>query len=715
MKLAESRKILNLLSIFFLSLTGLGLNTFFFHQPVLGILFGTLFFGILSFFTGHLAFPFFPRLQKVLFGLLFVFCEIIIAGTLTYYLYKITPLISFFILFVPVVSVGIGALFSKKSFASPLPREKKEPLGSYARILSMGVVALDTMLLVYLFFHRIFDLAASPWQHVSPAFFGVYAAATAILFWNCLREKNKHSFFLLTSFHLFVGFSVAALMYPLGYGFDAFIHRATEQWIFEHGFISPKTPYYIGQYSLVVILTHITAIPLKYIDIYLLPLLSSLLLPGITIFSFKKSFPHREEYASVLFWLIPFFPFLYFHLTTPHNIVVFLTLIAVFFILLSLLASFPLWPLWLVALTALSTHALVGMPLFVVIFFYVIIKNIQNIKRIKIPLILLIISLALLLPLLFTLNGIRIHAPLPELDNPIEKIPQFLKIFERPYWYAKTSSWYFEILYFCERMIIPSLLIFSAIGAFAIDKKEKNKHFWIFTSSFLGFFVSAFTLASTIVFPDVVAYEQSDYPLRLLRVSVLFLIPGAMYGVAFCMENLQKIKLVEKKKKILFPLLLITLSLIATVILYLSYPQRNQKVRFPGYNVTLSDIKTVEWIHERHQDYNYIVLANQLVSAAALDTYSFAKYFKTNQGELFYYAIPTGGKLYSYYGKMIYEGQKREYMEEAMDLTGVKTAYFVVNSYWARSSDIIAGAKATADESYSIDDGNVWIFVYHQK
>lgn len=715
MKFAESRKILKLAGILALALMGLGANTFFFHQAFLGALAGITYFATISFFTGHVFFGAFPRLPKILFGLLIVISELILSATTVYYISGITPFLSFFLLFVPPLVLAATLIFSPTARLTPLISTTFPKYSLQSLLLSASTIILDSILLIYLYFHRIYDLAPSPWQHLSPLFFILYGISTGLLFWNYTREKSKHSFFLLTSFHLFLGFAVAPLLYPLGYGFDAFIHRATEQWIFTHGFIFPKTPYYIGQYSLVVMFGHITAIPLKYIDIYLLPILSSLVLPCIAIFSFKKSFPKKSEFASLLFWLIPFFPFLFFHLTTPHNIVVFFCSVAVFLILLSLSTDFPVWPLIIISLAAIATHSLVGMPLFVVVFFFIILKNIQNIKRLKFPLILLVVSLAILLPLLFTLNGIRIHAPLPVIGNPVEKLPQFLNIFRRPYWYAQTSPWYFEILYFCERLIIPTLIVLSAIGAYILNTKEKNKHFWIFTTSFLGFFVSAFTLASSIVFPDVVAYEQSDYPLRLLRVSVLFLIPGAMYGALVVTEKIQHLRFIQNKTKFFFPALIIFLSLTATIILYLSYPQRNQKVRFPGYNVTLSDTQAVEWIHNRENEYNYIVLANQLVSAAALDKYSFAKYFPTSSGELFYYAIPTGGKLYEYYGKMIYQGQKREYMDEAMDLMGVKTAYFVVNRYWANSDKIIYGAMATADEYYPMNDGAIWIFVYNRK
>ena len=147
---------------------------------------------------------------------------------------------------------------------------------------------------------------------------------------------------------------------------------------------------------------------------------------------------------------------------------------------------------------------------------------------------------------------------------------------------------------------------------------------------------------------------------------------------------------------------------------YLSYPQRNPKARFPGLNITVSDFKAIKWIHNRHSEYDYIVLSNQLISAAALTKYSFAKYFNTPTGEIFYYSVPTGSLLYQQYGKMLYEGQKRQYMIDAMNLVGVKKAYFILNSYWAGFDKIKKGAEQTADSWTVIDEGKVWIFEYNR-
>jgi hypothetical protein len=215
----------------------------------------------------------------------------------------------------------------------------------------------------------------------------------------------------------------------------------------------------------------------------------------------------------------------------------------------------------------------------------------------------------------------------------------------------------------------------------------------------------------------------------------MFLLPFGMYLFSrlqikdfrlkiFCQPSTTN----NRQQLVAYSLRLTAISILLMLSLYFSYPQRNVKARFPGYNVTANHFQAVEWIHDneaisyKQSTISYIVLADQITSAAALTDYSFAKYFRVKrdpaQGggdtpqEIFYYSIPTGGILYQQYGKMIYEGQKREYMVAAMNLAGVDTAYFVVNSYWANSQKIIEGAKKTADDWREFGDGQVWVFLY---
>ncbi len=690
---------------------GLGLQTLFWQSPWMGVPFFALFVISFSKLFSDRFFPSFSFLPKLILSFFLLLCELMVVGTITYYLSGITPLTSVFITFIPFFTLFLPAQTSPRTDTSTTNLSLRHVL------FSLPVIAIDVFLLYYLKSHQIFDVSTSPWQATSAIFFLLFFVSTFFLLLNAHKQINKTFFLSLTSLHFFVTVSVVAILYPLGYGFDAFIHRATEQWIVDNGFILPKTPYYIGQYSLVAYLAHILSLPVRLLDIFLLPVLSSLLLPAVVISSIEKITKSSFALSSQLFWVLGMIPFFYFHLTTPHTLVVLFTLILVFFMCLPA-PQRPNWILWLISATAVATHALIGVPLLCIVFFFTLHEYkwfSSSKKKYTLLLFVLLSALTLVLPLLFTANALRIHAPLPELHNPFAKIKDFVELFQRPYWYETKIIPFLEPLYIFERLLIPGLIFLAALGLF-VSKKQKNFSLHIFLwTVFVGFILSSFALRTTITFPDVIAYEQKDYPIRLLKVSILFLIPSVVVALHFLIDTLQKIKLVQKFSFAWSKIAIGTAAFLLTAVLYLSYPQNNAKVHFPGFHVTLADHKAVEFIHARHSDYNYIVLANQLVSVAALEKYSFAKYFQTPAGELFYYAIPTGGKLYDFYYSMIYKGQKREYMDAAMDLVGVKTAYFVVDSYWKNADKIVTAAKQSADEWYEIEGGKVWILVYTKK
>lgn len=674
----------------------------------------------------------------------------ILLTTAAYYLWGITSVSSVIILCLLIIlSLYHFVTLPPRPFATlPLIKYLKFKIYNLKFFLVLIFLGVEATLFTILFLNRTLELMPSPWQAIGPWFFILYALATGLLFFIITKQPTtapiSNSQFpislIFTSLHLFLTFSVTAILYPLGWGFDAFVHRATEVWIQNHGFISPKQPYYIGQYSLVVWLSNLTGIAIFYLDVYLVPALASLLLPTTIIHTLQRVWNIEPRYSAALVWLIPFVPFLSLHLTTPHNLVLLLSILIVFTTLAYLKDKLP-WSIpLLLALAAAATHPLLGAPLLVFVLAALLLCR-QS--RPSVPPLVgggeggvmgrgktivlagTFLTLTILPATLFTLNNLRSGAGWPAFTNPLTRLPEFFSLFARPYWYLAKTPFVYELLYGWQILIVPTVMFLSIIGFYFAYKNRGALRprlparqvtpysLLIFPISALGLVGSSFLLRSWIIFPDVVAYEQGDFPLRLLKASLIFGLPFAMYGLY------EVIKINYKKlQKINFNLfqffLICFISTLLMLSLYLSYPQRNIKARFPGYNVTASDFTAVEWIHDRHNEYDYIVLANQLVSAASLTKYSFAKYFDTPEGQIFYYSVPTGGPQYQEYGRMLYEGQKREYMEAAMERAGVKTGYFVINSYWANSAKIIEGAKKTADSWQVVDGGKVWVFVYNQ-
>lgn len=596
----------------------------------------------------------------------------------------------------------------KEKISFPKIQVFKQTYGKQKYFVTIFLL-LEIILIGTLIANRTTELMPSPWSAVQPWFFILYAISTGILLFINYKSHNTKINILLNSLHLLMTFSVTAILYPLGWGFDAFVHRTTETWILSNGFVNPKQPYYIGQYSFVVWLSQLTRIPVFYIDVYLVPLLASLTIPATIIYSLKRIWNISVNYASCFVWLIPFIPFLYLNLTTPHNVVLLFSILLVFITLAHLKSDLPAIIPFLLAVANICTHPLVGAPVFVFVMTSLIIKKYQTNRTIFVlSSISSFLILIILLPAMFILNNLRAGAGWPVFSNPFLRLDYFFALFARPYWYAKNTPFIFETLYAWQLLIVPVAIALGLSGFIYYYKKSKDKLLFIFPLSAVGFVLSAWLLRSWVTFPDVVSYEQGDFPLRLIKAGILFLLPFAAYILFLFINWIEK----QKNKKIYLSGFLILSSILLMLSFYLSYPQRNIKARFPGLNITASDFKAVEMIHNKHTEYDYIVLSNQLVSAAALTNYSFAKYFNTPNGEIFYYSVPTGGLLYQQYGKMLYEGQKRQYMVDAMDMAGVKKSYFVLNSYWAGFDKIKEGAKLTADSWTVIDEGKVWIFEY---
>ncbi len=648
-----------------------------------------------------------PFLWAAICGL-FIFS---IANTIIYYVYKITPATSFIIL-----SLAILFLLLKRKKIAQLkwrPKFAKENTSNY---ILLGIFFLvESALLVLLYANRnTTDVSNSPWLHLPYFFFLLYAVGTALMLVITNRIKNIWLAYLATSIHLILTYIVVVIIYPLGYGFDGFIHRATEQWIQTHGYILPKQPVYVGQYSLIVFLSHITRIPIFYIDVVFVPLLSAIFLPRVIGKTLKDVWNIPERMAINLTWVLPIIFYISLHLTTPHNVLLLLFILTMFATLAFMNDRLPSMVPLILGVAGLGIHALLGAPIFLFVLAALILKKYKKFRTTL--LVSYTVILIFLFPALFTLFFLLTGKPLPHLSNPFNHIYPFFDLFRLPYWYEERSAIFWEIIYFMQR-VLPIIITFGSVMSFLyIAKKKKIADIHIlFLLSFIGFWIGAFLLRSWVVFPDVGAYEQGDYPLRLIKSSIIFLLPWLMYGVYVLIDWIKQKtdeKYYERGQRVLYVFFICVCAIVITRSFYFSYPQENKKVHFPGYNVTKADFEAARWIDNDNTEYNYIVLSNPLTAIAAMTQFGFPKYFETANGLHSYYSIPAGGRLFGIYQKMLYEGQRREHMIEAMDFARVDKSYFVVSSFWSNFKQIVEGAKKTADSWEVIDNGRIWIFVY---
>jgi hypothetical protein len=195
--------------------------------------------------------------------------------------------------------------------------------------------------------------------------------------------------------------------------------------------------------------------------------------------------------------------------------------------------------------------------------------------------------------------------------------------------------------------------------------------------------------------------------MRILELAFYFITPFAFLIIGLFWE---KISITSWSVKVFF-IILSTLSLTTSV--YGSFPRHDRYLTGRSFNLSTSDEAAVEIIAQDAGEKNFVVLANQITSAASLKKYGFEHSLTMEDGNSYYfYPLPTSSPLYRYYLEYVYEDPGRKTMEAAMKFAKVNTAYVVLNDYWNDFSKIVPRAEKTANRTWSINGGKVVIFKY---
>lgn len=541
----------------------------------------------------------------------------------------------------------------------------------------------------------------SPWQVTPPYFFLFYGLATIILVLAILKNIKNANLFLIM--HYFLSFSVALIVYKNGYGFDSFIHQATVDLINKNGLVDPKPFYYLGQYSLIIIFHKIFFIPLVWLDKLLVPVLAAVTLPLAFKSSLKKWFTDEKILNLTILGLL-ILPFTIFIVTTPQNLA-FLFLLLIIILGIKCCDYLGLATIYSLALAALVTQPIAGIPTIL----FVILLNIYHADKIKFRKILYLIIFIFFitsLPLAFYITEKNNTAPsvngfYDEINNNTgQNGLRFENLFNFKNPNQENFILNFIYLFGFNFKYIIFVLIISGLYLAWRHKKECPV-IWLYLSAGLSL-LGAYFLTAFLPFNFLITYERENYTNRILTAAIIFLLPFIFISLYAWLNSISWQKSSIKNPFLIFIAILISVSL------YLSYPRYDHYYNSRGFSTGENDIKAVKWINN-YGNGNYIVLANQQVSAAALREYGFNKYYKEN---IFYYPIPTGGPLYQYYLEMVYKKPSRETMAKAMDLAGVNEGYFVLNKYWWAFEKILAEAKLEAASWEEIDKGEIYIFKY---
>jgi hypothetical protein len=533
------------------------------------------------------------------------------------------------------------------------------------------LAALTSSCLLILSRNRIDAAVNTPWNSI-PAIFWTSLALAAVCGAALLLRAGDRVAAAVIFLLIGTGTVAAAALYGIGYGYDPFVHQAAQQHILDFGSISPKTPYYAGQYALVVILSKITTLPIHAIDVWLLPLLAASGIAGCLAIASRASRRAAGPMAAVFLALLPLSPFID---TTPFGLASLYCLLSTILGLGAEREKRFLAGVWLFAFASLLTHPIAGLPA-------VAFAALISLRSWKIRLPIAIISAAVL-PALFAATN---------------------KGFAFSWARVGSIGLPFELPLTRFHALGDPLYALGLGGALLIILGALSNRVYLAAAASAA--LSGLLVAASINFSYLPDAEQGGYAARLLVVALLIALPAAATSGG---------KIFSKAAGSPWrgAVAVAAIAFFFTGGVYLAYPRADGYVLSKGWNTSAADISAVRAIAKDAGNEPYIVLAAQPVSAAALREFGFFRYFDTSEGQVFAYPVPTGGPLYQYYLKMIYDEPSSEYMKQAMDFAGVKLGYFVVNSYWTRSDHIISRAEQTSQKWFGIDNAD-YVFRYQK-
>ena len=651
-------------------------------------------------------------LLKILYYLLINFSLFSIIGAFIYKIYKLNNFTIILTIILSQIIILIIPYFSKKfniNIDNYLKIEANTINGfNFNNKIIKKNLNKYKFIFVYIliFFVEIFILinsqtkeaVISPWEKINFLFLFLYTLLSFIIILNIYFKKD-HSLILII-LHTFLSFSIIAIIYKIGYGFDYFVHNASLDIIKERGILEPKPFYYLGHYALIIILNKITLIPIYILNKFLIPVLASIYFPLLLFRANKEWLKNKSLFLFSILGLL-MIPFSFLTLSNPQNLAY---LYLIFAILIGFVSKnyLDLFLLYIFSLASLSVHPIAGIPALFYAFLITIHHSDLKLKKHLYRIILILNAISL--PLAFLFLGDKDAS---QAGTSLETSAQSEGLLQSFYSFFKLKNpnsedflLNFAYIYIFNLKFLLALII--GLGIFvAIKNKDKCSLIFINLFASLSLIVS-FLIIKNMQFDYLISYERDNFSNRILNVALIFLLPFFILSFYKFTEKL------FKGNKVIQYIFLIFLSIIISFSLYASYPRLDNYHNSHGYSVSESDLAASLWINNDSQE-DYIVLANQQVSAAALSQFGFKKYF---QNDIFYYPIPTGGELYQYYLKMVYEKPDKETALEAAQLVEVKTVYFVINKYWWASEKIIREAKIEADSFKEIDNGELHIFKY---
>ncbi len=649
---------------------------------------------------------------RAYFGTLGVIAVTIVAGSVLYFVTNIGTAITALL----IVFVATGtSVYAARSAPSSIARNSEATPLTLARIIKTvgGLIAIGIALTTTAYAVTILNSAAtdgsirSPWDVVPRMFFVLFFLAVLACIVAAHGNLTARLSLIPTAVLIALAVSVATLVYKVGFGFDPFIHRATEQVIFNQGMISPKPLYYLGHYVLVVVVSRLLGGFVPHVDASIVPFTLALVVP-CAYYALRKTFNVSRSAAAAATILLLAFPLSAFVAPTPQGFADALFLLTVFCALPAATGVFPRHLVLLLTLATIAVHPLAGIPLllFTAILFFLsstqAARGIKSFARIFAAIVIGLLG-AFALPAMFLFNSWISHANVAIDKDALNTPNAAIQALVSHTVITRHFIAVYDFVYAWKSVRSVAILLIAAAGFVLLRRKTKVGTAFLFGAFII--FANFVLMRSVIRFPFLIDYERANYADRLFELLLFLAAPLALAAAAAAFDRLSRDRA---------PLRIgatVLVAMVATASLYLDYPRRDKYESSRGWSTSGYDVRAVQLIDQDAAGSPYIVLANQSTSAAAVREFGFKKYFSS---QIFYYPIPTGGPLYEKFLAMNAAFGTRAAAKEAMDLTGADTVYYVVTYYWWDAKRIILTAKKESDRWWSVDDKN-FVFKYVKK
>lgn len=502
-----------------------------------------------------------------------------------------------------------------------------------------------------------------------------------------------------TAFHsglaLFGTLSLSPIIYRLGYGFDGFLHLAGEKILMETGLLNPKPFYYIGQYVFTTWLSKMTEIPLPSIDRWLVPVIAAILLPASVAMANRR---FASNFGLPL--ALALLPLGMFVATTPQGFATVLGLAAV--ILAQGVArqdvrtSASVW----LGLWSMAVHPLAGLPLLGVTLAILLASNRTRWASIGSWLAALLAGFSV--PVAFYVasnfqSGLQIDwnvGIMAQSSTWLSALTQLNPLTANSY--TLWPGWSTVIA-----AGIPLIATALAVLVLVLVKTERKNSALLMVAA-VTLVLSSGLLSQASDFAFLISYERGDYAQRLFQIGELLMVLAAMPALGMLFDRLGRALPLAALAATVF------IGSIGAANAYNSLPRHDAAQASRGWSVGKEDVEAVRWIDQFSKGKPYTVLANQTVSSAAVKEFGFKRY----AGDVFFYPIPTGGALYNVYLKMTYEDPSFETVKDAAKLGRTDLVFVVINDYWWKAEELNQRIGAIADNTWSIGNGKVNIYVF---